>query len=578
MTSSTLTLPNGRRAGDLPPETVVGGDLRIVSKIGAGGMGAVYLAIDTGPLGRSCAVKVLDRDGAGASGRGRFLDEAQIMASLRHPNIVPVSRFGTDEASGFDYYVMDEFLPTRDECRRICGDVLHCPPPSRATERMPLTLSDLIGGGKCLPEESVVSIALQMLSAIEAAHSLSPPVIHRDIKPSNILFAPDGRALLADFGIAKRMRGASSPHQEEGWTLPNATPGTYAYAAPEQLNGGAITPATDFYSLGLVLFRALTGGMPSRTAALPTDIAPHVSKSWQDLFARLLDQDPKTRLSDTARIRESLVAIGRDADRRRSTRSLFRNKLLIATLVAVAVAAVAAISDFFPSKTNENAASEVAAAEPPQAGDEQDAPQTGAVEKVAEQFDHKLWARQYSGGLVELMSSVMRSPKPDAGGRIIVHEGQTLLSGDIPGSDPNVTIVLDGGRLCFSPSSQAIDEIIASAKDFIAKAPDGERAPDSLLPTLRKNFSYPIAVTAKGGSMDTVDGEVNVVVMGEVKCADGVEEATLDVFGFSSITLIRELLDHRIKIAGAGRIANATIRNGRPVIHHIRWFDRDNPL
>lgn len=344
-TVSTLTLPSSQRnAADLAPGTVIGGDLRIVSKIGEGGMGAVYLAVDMGPLGRNCAVKILDSGGADPSRRGRFLDEARIMASLRHPNIVPVSRFGTDDPTGFAYYVMDEFLPTDEEVSSICREVLHCQPPARkGGAKASLTLSDLIEGGKSLPEAAVVTVALQILSAIEAAHALSPPVIHRDIKPSNILFAPDGRALLADFGIAKRLRsgdGAGGP-ATEGWTLPNATPGTFAYAAPEQMAGDAVSPATDYYSFGLVLFRALTGGMPSRTASLPTDIAPYVSRVWRELFDSLLEPNPAKRLSDPAAIHALLDRIATHPARSTSRgRPWLDGALLVLVAAALCLAVI----------------------------------------------------------------------------------------------------------------------------------------------------------------------------------------------------------------------------------------------
>ena len=144
--------------------------------------------------------------------RRRFEAEAQIMDALRHPNIVRVTDLGIDAATGLAYYVMDEFLPTPGETLRLCRDILHCPPPAPKPGPAPLSLARLLDGGKTLPEDAVLAIARQLLSAIEAAHALSPPVIHRDIKPSNILFAPDGRALLADFGIAKRLSAQGAPH------------------------------------------------------------------------------------------------------------------------------------------------------------------------------------------------------------------------------------------------------------------------------------------------------------------------------------------------------------------------------
>ena len=580
---STLTMQGRGRSGDIPPGTVIGGNLRIVSKIGSGGMGSVYLAVDTGPLGRSCAVKILDSDAAGASGHGRFLAEARIMASLRHPNIVAVSRFGTDDATGFDYYVMDEFLHTGDECRRLCRDLLLCDPPPRDGGKAPLTLADLIDCGRSLPEGTVVSVALQLLSAIDAAHSLPRPVVHRDIKPSNILFAGDGRAMLADFGIAKRLESETSARDATGWTMPNATPGTWMFAAPEQREGGAIVPATDFYSFGLVLFKALTGGMPSRTAALPTDVAPLVSKSWRGLFARLLEPDPAQRLADASRIAEILARIQDDIRRRERTGAALRRlpRFAAAVAVAAAVAAIAFVTICRPRGAGTPQPSTAVAetprqfqgeiAETPQVPEEEDGEVLESPQEE-EEFDHKKWTRQYADGLKDLLAKVLDAPAPDGRGRIVVPEGKVLLSGDIPESAEGdaVEIVLDGGALYFSPPAGELKGIVEECEDFIANAPDGASSPPSLLPTLRALFMHTVAVTRKGGHLDSVDGEIAALVAGKITCADGVDDATLSVFGFTSITLNRSSLDPRLKITGAGRIADISPGGS---VRNLEWFD-----
>jgi len=331
----TLTLPHPAPVLGLAPGTVIDGKYRLVAPIGAGGMGEVWLAIYTTPLGRSCAVKFL-ADSAPAA-RDRFLSEAQIMGTLHHPNIVAVFDHGIDAPTGLAYLVMDEFLPTPADTLRLCQDLLHCPPPAPCPSPAPLSLSRLLDGGKTLPEETVLSVARQLLSAIEAAHALTPPVIHRDIKPSNILFAPDGRALLTDFGIAKRFPAPNAPSSipsDPSPTLPGATPGTPAYAAPEQLAGRPLTPAADFYSFGVVLYRALTGGMPPPSAALPSDIAPHVSRAWQKLFASLLAPDPASRLVHPSAIRTLFDEIARSL--RPRARRRFRLVLLAATLALLA--------------------------------------------------------------------------------------------------------------------------------------------------------------------------------------------------------------------------------------------------
>ena len=601
--ASTLTLPDGQRAAALKPGDIFGGNLRIVSRIGAGGMGAVYLATDTGPLARSCAVKVLDRVLAGTAGHGRFLAEAKIMAALRHPNIVPVSRFGTDEATGLDFIVMDEFLPSREEAARICRETLHCPCPTFTEEREPLTLARLIDGGKALPEDAVAAIALQLLSAMEAAHALSPPVVHRDIKPSNILFAADGRALLSDFGIAKRLSAGQDGATAAEWTAPHATPGTWAYAAPEQKNGGATSTATDFYSFGLVLFRALTGGMPSASAALPTDIAPRVSKRWRGLFAALLMEDPAKRLADADKVRTILGKIAAEASRRGSRRAYWR---MAAMAVVAAIAIWAGLHA--PQKTQSEGLrrqddedtigqglrrqddgdttreglrrqdGEDATREGPRRQDGEDAIVVASQQDEEDNdqpFDNKGWVLQYITSLRKSIESAMDAPMPDGEGRMVVHEGEVLLSGDISFSGKITEIVLDGGEVVFSPSAEQLRGILARCEDFIANAPDDAAMPEDLLPTWRERIDFPIAVTERGGRLDVAEGEITALVAGAVRRATGVEEATLDVFGFSAIVLNRATLDPALRITGAGQIADIG-KNGS--VRNRRWFDRDDPL
>lgn len=597
--NSTLTAPGKSHSGDILPGTLFGGDLRIVSKIGSGGMGSVYLAVDTGPLGRSCAVKILDNSAAGASGHARFLAEARIMASLRHPNIVAVSRFGTDAETGFDYYVMDEFLLSPGECRRLCLEKLHCSPPPRSeVGKQPLTLADLIEGGRSIPESAVANMALQLLSAIDAAHNLPRPVVHRDIKPSNILFAADGRAMLADFGIAKRLNSGLGSNDESSPTMPNATPGTWMYAAPEQRNGGPIVPATDFYSFGLVLFKALTGGMPNRSAALPTDIAPDVSKSWHGLFTRLLEPDAAKRLSDARRVRQVLEHISDDIRHRENATTKRRPLpfLIGAAAIAAALLLLARPRDDSPPGTgpgqaeqpapeslgqqegaatpaNEPNARELASGEPVMDEPASDESPEAATPPPSE-FDNKQWARQYADHLNVQLAKALAAPVPDSHGRIVVPEGKILLSGDIPDStdDSEIEIVLDGGSLVFAPAADKLKEIAGAWEDFIANAPE-DATPPSLRPKMRVFFRHNITVTGKGGHLDSADGEITALVAGMVFCSDETDNATLSVFGLSSITLNRSSIDPRLRLTGACRIADIG-PDGK--IRNLRWFESED--
>lgn len=575
MMAETLTMPDGGRSRELSPGAIVDGTFRILAKIGCGGMGTVYLAEDAGPLRRRCAVKVLDCDKAGASGHGRFLDEARIMASLRHPNIVPVTRFGTDATTGLDYYVMDEFMPTREERARICQDILHCRVPGISDGAAPLTLSRLLDGGLSLPEESVISVALQLLSAMEAAHSLSPPVVHRDIKPSNILFAPDGRALLSDFGIAKRL---SDGHTSHNWTSPNATPGTWAYSAPEQRAGGVISTATDFYSFGLVVFQMLTGGMPNSSASLPLDIAKSVSQSWQPLFRALLEHDPARRLSDAKQVRSALESMLASSRRRRARGNTFKSICGIAARAAFAacIAAAAALGlKILRSQTKDMRQPDYE--RPAQAAGKEielPSPDTSIGDADAP-FPDRQWAAQFAKSLRDALATAIENPAQDEDGRITVRMGQCLFSGDIPSADAGAGIVLDGGRLLFAPPAKEVAEIAGKFEDFAASAPPGTALPP-LPKTAHILFGNPVQVTEKGGKFDCIDGEfVAPRVIGPVSRASGVANATLDVFGLSSITLNRQTLDPGLSITGSGRIADIS-SSGR--VANLAWFDPDSPL
>ena len=191
------------------------------SEIAAGGMGVVFLGEDT-TLQRKVAIKVLRPELATAEMATRFSREARVLAKLSHPNIVAIH--DTGKADGLHYYVMDY----------IEGE----------------TLDDRLARGP-LPQDEVLHIGIELLSALQAVHSVN--VVHRDIKPANI-FLLDDRVLLGDFGIAH-----VSTTEETSLTKPGLHLMTPRYAAPEQRSGSEVTARTDLYALGLVLFECCTG-------------------------------------------------------------------------------------------------------------------------------------------------------------------------------------------------------------------------------------------------------------------------------------------------------------------------------
>ncbi|MEA2031566.1 MAG: serine/threonine-protein kinase [candidate division Zixibacteria bacterium] len=197
---------------------------KIIEKIGAGGMGEVYLALDT-KLNRKVALKFLpphlyqDEDC-----RKRFTREAQAAAGLDHPNIAAIHEVG--EFQGRPFYAMQV----------VEGQ----------------SLREVIAG-KDLPIDRILEIGIQVCEGLQAAHDKG--IIHRDIKPSNILLDQHGRVRIVDFGLAA-IRGS------EHLTKTGSTLGTIGYMSPEQVQGKAADHRSDLFSLGVVLYELMTEQNP----------------------------------------------------------------------------------------------------------------------------------------------------------------------------------------------------------------------------------------------------------------------------------------------------------------------------
>ncbi len=194
-------------------------------QIGSGGMAKVFRAEDS-VLKRPVALKLLTNR-ADPGIKQRFQEEAQAVASMNHPNIVSVYDVG--ERDGWPYIVMEYVDGTN--------------------------LKHLIRQRGALPPEQAVDIVSQVASALEYAHGRG--LVHCDVKPHNIIISKDGRAKLLDFGIAQAQLDRNRKTSEQ-------VLGTPLYMAPEQGMGRAVSPATDVYGLGLVLWEALTGRAPER--------------------------------------------------------------------------------------------------------------------------------------------------------------------------------------------------------------------------------------------------------------------------------------------------------------------------
>ena len=213
---------------------------RIVSKIGAGGMGEVYLAQDT-KLDRKVAIKFLHEEfSKDADKLNRFIQEAKAASALNHPNILTVYEVG--EVDGKNY-ISTELIDGQ-------------------------TLRQQLSQKEALPLNTILKIGVQVAEALSAAHQAG--IIHRDIKPENIMIRRDGYAKVLDFGLAKlsesRQVGIATGSEDATRVQVNTNPGvimgTVSYMSPEQARGNQTDARTDIWSLGVVLYEMLARKVP----------------------------------------------------------------------------------------------------------------------------------------------------------------------------------------------------------------------------------------------------------------------------------------------------------------------------
>ena len=270
----------------LEAETLVAGRYRLLGRLGAGGMADVWCAGDT-MLDRRVALKFLhERFAQDEQFVERFRREASAAAGLQHPNVVGVFDRGTYDGT---HYIAMEYVEGA-------------------------SLKDLIERGLGVGE--AVEIVRQVLAGARYAHARG--IVHRDLKPQNVLVDAEGRARVTDFGIA---RAGASEITQTGSVL-----GTAQYLSPEQAQGLPVTARSDIYSIGVMLYEALTGGVPFEgdspvTVALkqvserprpPSELNPAVSRALDAVVLKALAKDPANRYASAEEFMRALDAAETD--------------------------------------------------------------------------------------------------------------------------------------------------------------------------------------------------------------------------------------------------------------------------
>src|SRR5215471_9224339 len=276
------------------------GSHEITGLLGKGGMGEVYRGRDL-KLKREVAIKILPEEFSRNSDRiSRFQCEAEVLASLNHPNIAAI--YDLQEANDTRFLVLE----------LVEGETL-----AERIQRAPIRVEEALEIGKHICE------------ALEAAHEKG--VVHRDLKPANVKITTDGRVKVLDFGLAKAMETtpasttlSNSPTLTLGATQNGVILGTAAYMSPEQAKGLEVDPRTDMFSFGSVLYEMLTGRpafqgdsvaevLASVLAREPdlTQLSPNLNPRLRELLERCFQKNPKRRWQAVGDLRTELEIAGK---------------------------------------------------------------------------------------------------------------------------------------------------------------------------------------------------------------------------------------------------------------------------
>jgi Tol biopolymer transport system component len=343
------------------------GHYSVLSVLGVGGMGEVYLARDIN-LERKVALKLLLPQYTSDPARiKRFEREARAASALNHPNIITIYEIGQIEDRSF---IAAEFVDGQ-------------------------TLRDLISSGRVAAKDAV-EIAIQIASALSATHRLA--IVHRDIKPENVMLRSDGYVKVLDFGLVKLIEQSDSPGRTNasegdlGKTNPGAVLGTARYMSPEQALGQDVDSRSDIFSLGAVLYELLTGAPPFKAAQTAgildaivhhaptpiTQIRPDLRPELERIVNRALEKDRDLRYQTAGDLRSELKLLQRGLDTssaravttgsiRRSGRfaespGKERKKMWLTLAAIVTIAAGAGIWSLAVKRTDDNLAWSSAAA------------------------------------------------------------------------------------------------------------------------------------------------------------------------------------------------------------------------